>query len=126
MDSRASLRHRNTPNWPNVRRTRLSVTFCHSLSTESLSATPRVGAARAMHLPSSHQNGAIDIQLFGEFQLAPRAIQQPEEPHQPAAYLSNVHHDSCGGTKKRARIAVVVSHLRVSWASRLCPARVSL
>jgi hypothetical protein len=50
------------------------------------------------------------FQLFGEFTLASPAIQHPEEPRQPTAYLSNVHQDSSSGAKKRARISVVVSH----------------
>jgi hypothetical protein len=50
------------------------------------------------------------FQLFGEFTFAPPAIQRPEEPRHPAAHLSNVHRESSGGAKKRARTSVVVSH----------------
>src|SRR5262249_34735292 len=71
-------------------------------------------------------HGQMAFQLFGEFMLAAPAIQHPEEPRHPAAHLSNVHHDSSSGAKKRARISVVVSHFWVSWASRLRPARVNL
>ena len=54
--------------------------------------------------------GQMAFQLFGEFTLTPFAIEHVEDPDQPAAYLSNVHHDSSSGAKKRARISVVVSH----------------
>src|SRR5262245_25668241 len=71
-------------------------------------------------------HGQMAFQLFSEFALASHAIQHPEEPRDTAAYLSNLHHGSSSGVKKRARISVVVSHFWVSWARRLRPARVNL
>src|SRR5262249_55791728 len=66
------------------------------------------------------------FQLFREFALASPAMENAEESNEPAAYFSTAHQDSCGGAKKRARMAVVVSHFCVSFSSRLRPARVSL
>ena len=73
-----------------------------------------------------HVHLQVALQLLGQLAVARAASERSRQPHEPAPDLSRAHQDSCGGARKRARIAVASSHLRASRSICLRPARVNL
>ena len=88
--------------------------------------TPRLlrlepGAHAVLHVQLQ-----VALELLGQLAVARAASEHSGQAHEEAPDRSRAHQDSCGGARKRARIADASSHLRASRSTWLRPARVSL